>query len=272
MASGYIPSLRTTWQAAKVAGATLAAAKTLQTIRRKYQSPLYDRQPEMRRSHRMNFKSYQGRRSTRRYKRPYRPRTRYVQSVPKLEVKFDDTLQGATAISTTGTVHQNTLLIIAEGVKDNERIGRKITVTKVMFKGQINMPTQTNPDLTQDRYRIVIFQDRQANKAAATWLNIYESATIDSFRLLANAHRFRILYDKTRNINQSISGNGTASDSAGVTHNIEFYINCNIVIHYDDTATTGALTTITSNNIGMMAISNEGRPIIAGQFRIRFHE
>ncbi len=189
------------------------------------------------------------------------------------ELKFDDTTQGIATATLTGTILQNTLLVIPEGVGEEQRIGRKINLTKLMFRGSIIIPASTDATSTSDVIRLIVYHDKQCNNTAATVTELLATASFDSFRNLAFTHRFRFLHDKCYTITSGgAGGNGTAIETCSAERNIQFYINLhNMPIIYNSSATTGALNTIESNNIGFMSISSNAEAGIVGKFRVRFY-
>lgn len=109
--------------------------------------------------------------------------------------------------------------------------------------------------------RVIIYLDRQCNGAAATALDILASDQYNSFRNLGNVKRFKILYDKLRTYNTGAyaAGNGTANDSHNVVHTYNQRVNLKVFIPIEfDGTTTGALSTIKSNNIGILLWSKHG--------------
>ncbi len=124
-----------------------------------------------------------------------------------------------------------------------------------------------------DVYRLVFFLDRQCNGTAAAWLDIFETATYDSHRNLANNKRFKILKDITRGINATGgAGNGTTNQTVSTIHNIQVYLKCYYPIEYNNVLNTGALSTIRSNNIGWVGICLDGRSAVTGRFRVRYSD
>ncbi len=183
------------------------------------------------------------------------------------EVKFHDVDHDDAAIATGGTVIP-TVAIIAQGVGESERIGRKITVSKIHWRYDLELATSTNIN-DSDIVRVIMFQDKQCNKATAAVLDILETADFQSFRNLSNVGRFNILLDRSFNLNfLAGAGNGTSNDGATVVRGYTFYKNCSIPMEYN--AGTGGITEITSNNIGTLLISKRGNGIMTSKIRLRF--
>ncbi len=123
--------------------------------------------------------------------------------------------------------------------------------------------------------RYIIYLDRQCNGAAITAINILKTDALYQYRNLANTKRFKILKDKIFTFNNNISsaGNGTDNDSAQVHKNIvhKGTINCYIPLEFDNT--TGALTELKTNNIGIIFWAMQGSRVrlrINSRIRLRF--
>ncbi len=189
------------------------------------------------------------------------------------ELKFHDVDLDDAVIGTGGTVTP-TVNIIPQGVTEVQRIGRKCTLKVFQWRYVLTLPEQdavVTPE-TGDSARIIVFIDKQANGATATVTDLLESASILSFRNLANSGRFVFLCDKLHNINYA----GLASDGAGVVSqalvNMEytFYAKLNTPIEFS--GTTGVIAEIRSNNIGVLLISQQGRVTFNSKIRLRFSD
>ncbi len=187
------------------------------------------------------------------------------------EMKFLDNVVAAEASAQAGTLHSTSLVVIPEGNGENERIGRKLNIKKIQLRGSIQIPSTTVVTTAHNRVRIVLYQDTQTNGAAATVLGVLETATVDSFRNLANSGRFKVLYDKVFNMNFT-AGNGTGMAEKILSYS--FFKSCNIPIEYDNSATTGAITTQRSNNIGIFSIMESATPaaMVSVQCRMRYSD
>ncbi len=153
----------------------------------------------------------------------------------------------------------NTLVDIPQGVTEVQRIGRKCTITNIYLR--LNLETQSNAssDLLGANdcgaiVRIMMYWDTQCNGTNVGVTDINEIADWDSFRNLANGKRFRILVDKWKACNTTGvgSGNGTASKSAVSKRNWMVKISKKVFIPIEYSGTTGALSEIRSNNIGLL--------------------
>lgn len=188
------------------------------------------------------------------------------------EQKFFDTTFAEATVASAGAITNPSLNLIPQGVTESTRVGRKCVIKKIHFKGELKMPSSATSTLTADRLRVIVFIDKQANGAAATVASILETASIDSFRNLAESGRFLILHDKTSDLN---SGSGAGNTAAGVLwgetkRTWRLNKTCNLPIEFS--STTGVITEIRSNNIGVLAISEAGLATLQYTCRVRFSD
>jgi len=165
---------------------------------------------------------------------------------------FEDTIAG------TGVVSSPSLVIVAGGTGASERVGRRILVTDIFIRGVHLLPSTSTAADTSDTYRTIVFLDRQANGAVAVTTDILNTASHLSFNNLFNVGRFKILSDKRT----AFSANGgavTVTPEFFSSNEKHFFIalkDLNIPIEYS--GTDGAIDKITSNNIGILMISESG--------------
>lgn len=186
----------------------------------------------------------------------------------QVEQKFHDIVSDDTSVASAGDI-QPVLLTIAQGTTEVTRIGRRIVIRKIQWRFQLQLDATTDQAQTSDVVRVILYQDKQANGAAATVVNILETADYQSFRNLAESQRFNVLMDRTYDLNvPAAGGNGTAIETTEFVVSDSFYKDCAIPIEYN--ATTGAITEIRSNNIGCLLISKAATADFFSQFRFRF--
>lgn len=194
-------------------------------------------------------------------------------NVPGSELKFFETQVDNGVAATNGVISEASICLIPQGVTESQRVGRKCTITQILWRWNVILPetdavaTPANADV----FRMIMYLDKQCNGAAATAALILESPTFQAYNNLENSQRFRILYDKSVTINYT---GGLASDNAGVVSQPQqlrsgaFYKKCNIPIEYS--STTGAITEIRSNNVGILLISKNAIATLVSQVRVRF--
>ncbi len=188
------------------------------------------------------------------------------------EAKFHDIALNDAVVASAGTITP-TINIIVQGIDESQRIGRKVTITKIMWRYFINLkeiPSEATP-AAPDTVRVILYWDKQCNKATATVTDILETATIRSFNNLSNKGRFNILMDRMHTLNYlTLTGDQDqdAFSSALVRETFSFYKSCSIPIEYN--AALGAITEITTNNLGVLLISEAGTAVFNSDFRLRF--
>ncbi len=187
------------------------------------------------------------------------------------ELKFLDTVVSDTPI-TAAMVIQN-LTVIAEGNGESQRVGRKVTIKSVHIKGVITLIPATDAANTSDKVFGMLVQDMQTNGAAFTALDLIDTNVIASFRNLANSGRFKVLYKKTFMFN---AGGAAPSGAAFVFSSAQRDVNinkkCNIVMEYDNSATTGVITSVRSNNLYWVTQSTNGVTNSVLTARIRYSD
>ncbi len=187
------------------------------------------------------------------------------------ELKFFDSDQDDAVITNTWAGY-GTVIGIGQGVTDVTRVGRKVTIKKVMWRWTVTLPDTTAATATRDTVRLVCYQDKQANAAIASTATMWASDNYHTFRNLENIGRYKILYDKTIDLNSQSGG----SSAAGVhqfgadSESGAFYTDCSIPIQYS--GATGAIGEITVNNIGIVAISKNGLAGMDSKVRIRYDD
>lgn len=195
---------------------------------------------------------------------------------PRPEQKFLDSTVTDVVVATSAAVVIS-LNVIPQGTTASERIGRKITITKLKLRWVLNLPNiQDATALTSgDVIRVMVFVDKQTNGAGAIGSDILKFPTdFQSYRLLSNVGRFDILYDKFHSL-QYLTGAGLGGDigsaqlyQGGVKYHYKFSKSMTLPIEYS--GMTGAIDEIQSNNIGILLISSNGNGGFDGDVRIRY--
>ncbi len=198
---------------------------------------------------------------------------RFPPVTDSFEMKFHDVDLDDAVIAAAGAV-TDSINKIAQGVTEVQRVGRKCTLKSINWRFDCTLPesdaagTPAPPDVV----RVIMYLDKQANGATAAQSDILESADYQSFNNLANKSRFRTLMDRTYALNYA----GLGSDGAAVISNNEvvhqdsFFKKVNIPLEFD--STTGAITEIKSNNIGVLLHSKTGVAGFVSKIRLRFSD
>ena len=182
------------------------------------------------------------------------------QRIPNsFEKKFKATNVSNTADVSAGTVFSS-LNLVAQGTGENNRIGNKMTVRNVNIYGLANMDDQGTGAFGSGNLRVILFIDKQCNGASAAVLDILETATLTSFRNMDQLDRFTILKDKVFPV-PCRAANALHTDTGNRYWKMSK--KCNVDIQYS--STTGVITEVKSNNIGLLYISdnaavNAGNP------------
>lgn len=193
----------------------------------------------------------------------------------KPELKFFDNAISFTADSTIEVPATGQLLTIAQGDTQSNRDGRKIVVKSIYYTGTAVFAPAAEATAAAE-LSMWLVQDTQCNGAAATVSDdnsgIFTSSAAvpaNAVRCLANSDRFKILKKWHLNFNAQA---GVTTAYNNVRKHMAFYKKCNIPIEYDASATTGALTSIRSNNLFLVAgmTASDDTIVVSGTCRIRF--
>ncbi len=196
---------------------------------------------------------------------------RYNHQHAKPELKFRDLNTILNPVPTGGAIANASLLLIAAGSGESQRIGRKIVVKKVSIKLEWMENAQSASGLAHELGRFILYVDKQANGATAGVADILDTPALGvmAFRDLENVNRFKILADKTYDVSaRSSLGNGTTNIYTGGYVYDEIHINLNLPIEYSDPV--GVITEIKSNNLGILLISHGATCACRYRVRVRF--
>lgn len=183
------------------------------------------------------------------------------------ELKYHDVNKTQVTVPILGVVNDS-LNLIAQGTTERTRIGRKATVKSIHLKltyGHNNASAMA--ESSSPVYRILVVLDKQANGAATTRAEVLKDTSVISWRNLNNSRRFTILLDKTFNIAQFISGDGTdLATSQGIKY-FEWHKKCNIEIEWS--GTDGLIGEVRSNNLFIIQQSSIHDDIVTSDYHIR---
>ncbi len=187
-----------------------------------------------------------------------------------VEKKFLDT--SISDASVTAALTATNLNIVVQGDGESERIGRKMTIKNIRINTYFTLLAATAAASTSETVRCMLVQDTQTNGAAFAAVDLLETDVYNSFRNLANQTRFKVLWSRQYAFK---AGGAAASGAAFVfsedVKNIKMSKKCNIVIEFDNSATTGAVTTQRSNSLHWVTLSSTGALTVSvGLCRIRY--
>ena len=190
----------------------------------------------------------------------------------KPELKFHDIAIDVTPIAVPGAVVASAN-VIAQGVGESERIGRKMTIVTVLLRWRVTLLASVASNLTDGVFRMIIFVDKQCNGATAAVTDILAAANYQSFNNLANKGRFRTLHDRTHVVNAMAvaATDNTTFVSMEVAKDGEVFLTgLNIPVEYS--ASTPSIADIRSNNVGLLLIAGAGVLNFDSQMRVRFSD
>ncbi len=187
------------------------------------------------------------------------------------ELKFHDVDLDDASIDQGATITPS-INLIAQGTTESQRIGRKCTIRSINWRFRLNKSTVTAATATAEIIRVILYLDKQCNGATAAVADILETDDFQSFNNLANKSRFRTLMDRTYVMEaQAGGGDGTTEDYGETIISDDLFKKVNIPVEFS--ATTGAITEIRSNNIGVLIISETGGlASFASKIRLRFSD
>lgn len=194
----------------------------------------------------------------------------------RVERKFFDIINGGTVMAAAGTVVNSSLNLVTQGNKENQMIGRKITVRSIEMKFHLLKPADSDGSMagnvSADNYRIMLIQDKQCNGAAATVAQVLEQANIFGLRELENTARFKILKEWCGSMNGVTFWDGTNYISNQVIKYVRFFKRVRIDIEFAQEASAGtrAITEIKSNNIFLIGLTELGVISYLGNVRLRY--
>lgn len=186
---------------------------------------------------------------------------------PGGELKFLDTAISVAPIDSTYEVIQNCLNVIPQGATESQRIGRKVVVKSIQMR---HICTYVPAADTQGSTGIVVclVLDKQANGAAPGITDIFTTnSAVTAMINLANSERFVVLkrFAFTMAAQAGVQGAFARAD-----YLIDYYKKLDIPLEFDQTS--GALTTVKSNNLLLVAGSTglDDVVLLSGTTRIRY--
>lgn len=194
------------------------------------------------------------------------------------ELKFFDTLKALTVVAETGTILDDSVNHIVQGVGEENRVGRKCTIQSVHFRGTVTNQVGTGLGTIKNSVRIIVYLDKQANGATAAVSDILEDVTAlngyNSFRNLANSGRFRVLFDRRKQLIIPAVAQTAAGTFSSYVNEWSWAFNKSIVFPVEFSGANGTIDEIRSNNIGVLAIcsDSDNPPQVNYTCRLRFSD
>jgi len=176
----------------------------------------------------------------------------------------------STTLDATGEVLSGGQLnLIPQGTAQSERVGRLVVVKSILFHGILTYAPGAAANAADGIFMYVVL-DRQANKAVAAVADVFTSTDLSvALPNLDNERRFKILKRVFVPFNP---GAGVTTAYNYTVRLLDYYVKCNIPLEFDNSATTGAIGTITSNNIFVIGGSKNSDDLIGiqGTHRVRY--
>lgn len=168
--------------------------------------------------------------------------------------KYHDKSFTAVAIGNTGTLPIDSLNAMVQGLTAVTRIGKTVYPISIHLKMTLELPSSANNTEGSDIIRIIVYEDKQANKLAVQAItDLLESAAYDSFRNLAQIKRFKFLRDKSFTLNALSVANPNP---------VQRVVNWNIMLkkpcRLEYVGNAGTVADMASCNFGVMAITKGG--------------
>jgi len=147
----------------------------------------------------------------------------------------------------------SSLLAIAQGTAQNQRIGRQIVVKSI----HVRVLVERSGAVPFDLLRCILYLDQQCNGVAAAITDILDPGVDGtnpdptSYLNLSNSKRFKILRDETY-ANNTSSYDPVNNLHTQSHHYFDFHVTLDIPIEYS--STTGGITELKSNNVGVFIV------------------
>lgn len=175
---------------------------------------------------------------------------------------LDNEISGVVA-QFAGSIISQSLNLIQQGVTDDGRIGREVTLQKVQIKGHMHMKT-FNYVPAQHYVRFIVYLDTQCNGTVPTIDQIINDASVNAlpmagFYNLDEIERFVILKDEIIRP-ETVSGyfNTIAPQNVPVETITPFNYNINnLNVPLNFTGSGATLPDVRNNNIGILAFSSD---------------
>ncbi len=196
---------------------------------------------------------------------------RKIQRVLKqIELKFIDSVLDLGTITATGNIAPQ-LFTIPQGDLQSTRDGRKVHLTSVQWQGTIHIDQSVSFNDASDTVRLLMVIDKQTNGSLPAITDLIVNNNWESFKNLENQGRFRVILDKFISVNSmGAQGDGTTASFLPVEKHFKVFRKLSLNIEYNDLSTSGAIGTITTNNVVILLISRNANASIESCIRFRY--
>jgi hypothetical protein len=183
------------------------------------------------------------------------------------EDKYFDIDVGAFGLNTTP--QGSNVLGISQGVGASQRVGRACRIKSMQYFLRAYAPDNSANGFTADHVTAWIVQDRQCNGAGMSFSDVFHAANVSSsmlFRLLSNSSRFRVLKRIDLNVRKQVDSTGLFGGNSFAID--QGFLALNMPQEYS--GSTGAITEIKTNTIGVFIVSDWSDNYLYYQWHIRF--
>lgn len=160
----------------------------------------------------------------------------------------------------------NTIFLPAQGAGINQRIGLSAVLRKIKIRGTFIASSKVNQNSGTNACtcRVILYQDTQTNATQAQGEDLMQNLSaaaenVFSFQNIANFGRFKVLKDKTFNLeNQNMVWDGTNIEENGIQKHFKLTVNFKqpVVVRFNGTA-GGTIADIIDNSFHMLAIASD---------------
>ncbi len=203
--------------------------------------------------------------------RGYYRRAGYYKASENEKKFLDQTILDASLTSAATFFNLN---IVPQNDTESGRVGRKIFIKNLRLRLSLVLGAATAISNTSETVRCLLVHDKQTNGAQMVATDLLETDSFLSLRNLANQERFNVLYDKTFVIQTSgAAPTGAALGFAVSAKYLKINKKINLSIEYDNSLTTGAVSTQRSNSLWWVTLSRTGALVSTdGLTRIRYND
>lgn len=189
----------------------------------------------------------------------------YLKGGRKPELNYRDTTVSTALAGTWSQVCINSDYGINTGTGQGQRVGNKITIKRISFRGKVYTHA-ANADY-KHLFRLVLVCDKACRATDTAYTDIFSVNDMFSHRKKENAALCNILYDRTFSCDETAVG----AAGSGVYY-VQFSVPCNIPINYIGTA--GTVADLDGNHITMWGsqykVSAANYSSISGYMRITY--
>lgn len=169
----------------------------------------------------------------------------------------------------------NTLFCPTVGSAVNQRIGKSVNVHKIKIRGHVFSTVETNQTLgaQPSECRVILFQDLQTNATQAQGEQVMQTVTanalanVEAFQNIDNFGRFRVLKDKSFNLEDPNMTPTSATEhlNNGKIRRFKFNIKFRKPVKVRFNATNGGtIADIVDNSWHMLAITSSAAGLVPG--------